>query len=155
MRTRSYVDNYVESIIVGRLQKPDLVNIALHNNEPKLRELASKIDEHNGRILRAQSDYDAEIIEAMDFKRIRDKERAKIHELEVERNQLVAGDNAKTILADPNPAEAYENAHIGHKREVIRFLCTVELNHGSKGKKGFDPSTIEIRWKDEKDEHSK
>ena len=72
MRSREQVDCFVLDTVRDRLAKPDLQNLLL-NDEPRLKAIKNEISTQRGKVARAQRDYDDEVIEGKDLKRIRER----------------------------------------------------------------------------------
>ncbi|WP_442545187.1 recombinase family protein [Arthrobacter sp. KN11-1C] len=147
IRSRSQVDGFVLRIARERLSRLDLLDAVPLADEPRLRDIQLRILEHQGRIKRAQHDYDAEIIEGMDLKRIRARENAAIADLEVERLRLVGGSDLKVILGAEDPLVAFDGADVAIKRRIIDYFFTVSLFPHPRGRKAFDPSTVKVEPK--------
>lgn len=146
MRSRKQIDLFVTEAVKARLSQPDLSDLLSERDAPREKKLSKQIADHKARILRAQADYDAEIIEGYDLKRIRDKENAEIAKLEAERLKLVDSTVA-SLLQCANPAEAFENTDLARKRAVIDMLCTVTLFPHPRGIKKFDGSDVSLEWR--------
>ena len=72
--------------IAKRLARKDVrVMVEVPDGGSHAAGMDSAISDQRARILRAEADYDAEIIEARDLKRVRDAAEARIQELEAER----------------------------------------------------------------------
>ncbi len=145
-RSREHVDAYVSAAIRSRLARPDLANLLPSRDEPRLHEIKSKIGQHRAKIARAQRDYDAEVIEGRDLKRVRDHEDAAIALLEAERVRLAASATAGTVLGSQDPVAAFQAADLSAKRGVIEALCEVRIHGHPRGVKRFDPNTVVIEW---------
>ena len=143
-RSHSHVDPWVLKTIRARLALPDLAAIVPTGNEPRVEEIKAQIGVHQGNIKRAQLDYDQQFIEGYDLKRLRDKESAKIAELEAERRSLTATTDLGGVLDAKDPVEAFDQADLMIKRRVIDFFCTVRLYPHPRGRKTFDPDTVVI-----------
>jgi hypothetical protein len=142
MRTGPVIDEFVTDVIAARLSQPDaLRKVEVIEDGPEGEGIWAAISEQRGRILRAQRDYDDEVIEGHDLKRIRDAAEARINELE-------AGGVAP-ILGTDNPARTFRSASLSVRRDVIDTLATVTLLRHRKGHKGFDPDSVVITWRTE------
>lgn len=146
-RTREAIDDYVSRVVVARLQKKDL-NRRKRQADPSAQDAYSKkIAEQNARIARAERDYDAEVIEGTDLARVRDAARAEIQRLEAER--LASGTSValRPLLGVDDPAQAFLDAPMSQRRTLIDTLMTVKLRKVPRGKRGFDPSSVVIEWR--------
>lgn len=145
MRSGNDVDSFVRKVIERRLQQPDALK--LEPTSESSSGIDGAISEQRARILRAQHDYDAELIEAKDLKRVRELAETRISQLEKER--LFQGQTAglAPVLGAVNPSEAFLNASLDIQRLVIDALVTVTLLPHKRGIKKFDPESVLIEWK--------
>ena len=145
MRTGSHIDEFVTEAIAARLSQPDAMRKHTTAGEaPEGPGISAAIAEQRGRVLRAQRDYDDEVIEGRDLKRIREAAEARIAELEAERLLYGRGGVLAPILGTANPAEAFRVASLEVKRQVIDTLATVTLYPQPRGRKGFDPASVDV-----------
>lgn len=147
MRSRTQIDAYVTAVIKARLARPDIADLLPSKDEPRLAVIREEIGKHRAKIARAQRDYDAEVIEGRDLKRVRDAAEVAITQLEGERIRLSAGNSAGAVLQASDPVTAFTNGDLGTRREVIDALCEVQLVPHPRGVKKFDPETVKIVWK--------
>ncbi|MFV0433313.1 MAG: recombinase family protein [Leucobacter sp.] len=143
-RSRPHIDDFVLRVVRERLSRPDLLELLPSGDEPRIAEIQDKIVAHQGRIRRAQSDYDAEIIEGYDLKRIRDQENAMIEALELERLRLTTSTDLGPVIGSRDPVQAFDDADLAVQRRVIDFLVEVRLLPHPRGKKGFNPDTVKV-----------
>lgn len=144
MRSREQIDQFVLAVIRERLARPDLIDSIPSLDEPRLSALAAQVAIHEGKIKRAQRDYDNDTIEGFDLKRIRDRETAEIAKLEQERRSLTVSIDLGGVLDAKDPAKAFDDADLMIKRRVIDFFMTVTLHPHPRGKKAFDPATVQV-----------
>ncbi|WPB91129.1 recombinase family protein [Streptomyces malaysiensis] len=144
MRSREQIDDWVLRIIRERLSRPDLRDVMPDQDDPRIAEIDEQIAQHKGKVKRAESDYDAEIIEGFDLKRIRDRENARIDALEAERRKLTATVGLSPVLDAKDPVRAFEDADLAIKRRVIDFFVEVRLYPHPRGRKTFDPETVKV-----------
>ncbi|GAA4395456.1 recombinase family protein [Brevibacterium pityocampae] len=144
MRSRKQIDDWVIRVIRERLSRPDLADALVLPDEPRLDAIRELIAKHEAKIKRAQADYDAEIVEGFDLKRIRDAENAEIAQLEQEKRQLTTTEDLGGVLDAADPVAAFDEADLMIKRRVIEFFATVRLYPHPRGKKTFDPETVQI-----------
>lgn len=144
VRARHQVDDWVLRVVRARLALPDLADVLVSSDEPRLRAIDAQIEVHKGRILRAERDYTDEVIEALDLKRTRDRERALIADLDAERMALRAGSDLGTMFQAKDPVAAFNEANLMRQRRVISFLFDVRLHPHPRGRKTFDPATVAI-----------
>lgn len=148
MRSGVQVDEFVTALVAERLKQPDALRKEASTDQDAVASgIAAAISEQRARILRAQRDYDEEIIEGRDLKRIRDAAEARIAQLETER--LLSGQAAglAPVLGVDDPSEVFLNASLAVQRQVIDVLVTVTLLPQPRGKKGFNPDSVGIEWR--------
>lgn len=148
MRSGADIDAFVTGLIAERLRQPD----ALRKEVSTGADLASSgidaaISEQRARILRAQRDYDEEVIEGRDLKRIRDAAEARIALLEADR--LLHGQAAglAPVLGADDPAQAFLAASLEVRRQVVDVLATVTLLPQPRGRKAFNPDSVALDWR--------
>ncbi|WP_234356236.1 recombinase family protein [Blastococcus sp. Marseille-P5729] len=144
IRTRKQVDEWVERVVKARLARPDLQDVRLRVDEPRVKAINADISARKAKLLRVQQDYDNDLIEAFDLNRVRKRENTAIEALEAERRSLMSSTDLDDVLGDDDPVAAYERADLMIKRRVIDFFCTVRLFPHPRGKKTFDPETVQI-----------
>lgn len=147
MRSRDQVDDFVVAVIRERLRLPDLQDLLPSADEPRMRELKVEIEEHRARIHRAQRDYDSELIEGFDLKRIRVRENAAIDTLEVERLRLSLGMAHNSLLGASDPTSTFDAGDLALRRQAIDILCEVHLFPHPRGVKAFNPDSLAITWR--------
>lgn len=148
MRTGPAIDKFVTDAIAARLCQPDALRTGAHvEDNPTTVGISAAISEQRAKIMRAQRDYDAEIIEGHDLKRVRAAAETRIHELESER--LLHGRTSVLvpILGSDDPAQAFREGSLDVRRSTIDALAVVTLYPHPKGRKGFDPASVEIEWR--------
>lgn len=146
-RTGAAIDDYITEIVARRLSMPDALVAGPSNVSPQLVSMLTEIDEHHARIVRAERDYMAEIIEGGDLKRVRDRARAAIDQLERQRLELSRGTGAAPLLGTDDPAGVFRTADMDGQRRIIDTLATVTLHPVMRGRKGFDPASVTVEWK--------
>jgi len=147
MRSHGPVDKFVLHAIIHRLSMGEFAGILTHDESPRLQEIDAAIEQHRGRLARAQNDYDSELIEARDLKRIRTREESAIAALTAERSQLQAGNTVGAVLTAPDPAQTFIEADLATRRAVIDWFVTVHLLPHPRGRKAFDESTVQLDWR--------
>ncbi|MDK1359653.1 recombinase family protein [Arthrobacter sp. zg-Y1219] len=147
MRSREQIDDFVVEAVRRRLRLPDLRDLLPSADAPRMRELKADIDDHRARIHRAQRDYDQEIIEGFDLKRIRDRENAAIDILEVERLRLTVTTSAHAVLGSSDPVGTFDAGDLGLRRSTIEMLCEVHLFSHPRGVRIFDSDSLSITWR--------
>ena len=149
VRSGAAIDAYVTERIAERLSRPDALRTQMQTEDnPAVRGISAAISEQRARILRAQRDYDTEVIEGRDLKRVRDAAEARIAELEAERLQVGRASGLAPVLGTDDPAQSFRDGWLDLRRQVIDTLATVTLYPQPRGRKGFNPESVEIDFGD-------
>lgn len=146
-RTGGHIDDYVTKIIAARLAEPDALATGPVADSPQLASVLARIDELHGRVERAQRDYGEELIEAADLKRVRDAARTEIDVLERQRLELSRGTASAPLLGTDDPAGTFAAADLDARRRIIDALISVTVYPARRGRKGFDPASVSVKWK--------
>lgn len=147
MRSRDQIDRFVLAAVRARLAQPDLQSLLPTSDEPRLKAIKSEVSTQRGKIARAERDYDDEVIEGRDLKRVREHAEAEITKLEVERTKLTASAATSSMLNAADPVAAFDAADLGVQRKVIDILCEIRLYPHLRGVKKFNPDTVGIAWR--------
>ncbi|ATD71736.1 recombinase family protein [Gordonia sp. 1D] len=148
-RTGKAIDDFVIAVVAGRLAEPDALRTVPFAESPHAGAISLDIDRLRARLERAQRDYDAELIEAVDLKRIRERTTAEIDALEVQRLSHARTRSTPTmpLLGTNDPAGTFRDADLEGQRRIVGALAEVTIHPATRGRKGFDPSTVTITWK--------
>lgn len=148
VRSGPAIDDFVTEVISARLAEKDAVKKVITPAETsQTRSIDASISGQRARISRAQHDYDAEIIEGHDLKRVRDAAEERIQELEAQKMLQGRTGALLPILGVDDPATAFKGASLELRRQIIDVLATVSLLPQPRGRKGFNPASVEIVWK--------
>lgn len=148
VRSGAAIDDYVTRSISKRLSRKDVKKkVPVPAGGSETTGIEAAISEQRADILRAQSDYDARVIEGRDLKRVRDAAEARIQELEAQKMLQGRGSVLAPILGVADPGEAFREASLDARRQVIDTLVTVNLLPQPRGRKGFDEDSVVITWR--------
>lgn len=148
VRSGAAIDDYVTRTVSKRLSRKDVKKkVPAPDGGSTFTGIDAAISEQRARILRAQSDYDGQIIEGRDLKRVRDAAETRIQELEAQKMLQGRGGVLTPILGVADPAKAFREASLDVRRQVIDILATVTLLQQPRGRKGFDEDSVAIEWR--------
>lgn len=148
VRSGAAIDDYVTLVMIKRLARKDVrKKVPAPGGGPQAAGIDAAISEQRARILRAQSDYDAEIILGRDLRRVRDAAEGRIQELEAQKMLQGRGGALAPILGVADPAKAFQEASLDLRRQVIDTLATVALLPQPRGRKGFDADSVSVEWR--------
>jgi hypothetical protein len=114
---------------------PDLADLLPVADEPRVAEITRQIKEHQGRIVRAKREWDAEDITGREYRELRESREALIAQLEAERARLVPSSTTSSLLTVKDPVAAFDDADLATRRGVIELLYEVRLRPQPRGQK--------------------
>lgn len=148
VRSGAAIDDFITTVVAKRLGLKDArVMVEVSDGGPHAAGLDAAISDQRARILRAEADYDTEIIEARDLKRVRDAAESRIQELESERLMQGRAGALSPILSVEDPATAFREASLDLRRQIIDTLAVVTLLPQSRGRKGFRTDSVVVNWR--------
>lgn len=150
-RRRGPIDALVRAVVSGYLaREADALRVRMGaeaGQADRLGELRAEIATHERRIARAQADYDLEIIEGPDLKRVRSTAEDAITALESEIASLMRHSALGGVLGGAAPSAIFLEAGIETQREIIDALVTITLLKQPPGSRKFDPASVRFEWK--------
>ncbi|MBV7293202.1 recombinase family protein [Corynebacterium sp. TAE3-ERU16] len=148
VRSGAAIDDFVTKVMAKRLARKDATAmVEAPDGGAHAAGLDAAISDQRARILRAEADYDAEIIEARDLKRVRDGAEARIQELEAEKLMRGRSGALAPILGAEDPASAFREASLDLRRQTIDTLATITLLPQPRGRKGFRTESVVVDWR--------
>lgn len=145
-RSRGPVDDYVTAVIAARLASPDLADLLAPTDEATA-PLLEDVTRCRERLARNDADYDADYIDGPRYKAARDKGEA---ELKAAQGRLAAAQSQSAltaIMTAADPAQAFRDAPLPVRRDVIDTLTVVKLAKGTRYSRTFDPTTVAVTWR--------
>ncbi|GAA3323581.1 recombinase family protein [Paeniglutamicibacter sulfureus] len=146
-RTMPAIDEVVVELVRRVLARADFGD-RLVKNDPEGERLAAEILEVRARLATFEADYDNGLIDGQRFKTAADKARAELDQLNGRLARRSSSVSLSHILRAEDPVAAYDAAPLMVRRGVIAALMTVTVCPGVRGRKGFDPDSLKIEWKD-------
>lgn len=147
MRSRENVDDFVLRVVELRLSRPDARDLLATDNSEAVADIRGAIARQRDKIARAKGDYVAELIDGHLYNEIRNSAQAKIDRLDAERLALSGNPALDEILSAPHPGQAFREADLATQRATIDGLATVFLYSAPRGRKRFDPTSVEVTWR--------
>jgi DNA invertase Pin-like site-specific DNA recombinase len=147
-RSGVQVDAYVLAVIRARLGRPDLAELLAVDDGTAAAGRAAEIKRLRARLVKIESDYDAELIDGRRFKTASDKVKAELATVESAQRRDRAAGAHDGILRAPDPVAAFDASSLMIKRSILDALVTVSLLPAPRGRKTFDPDTVGIEWRD-------
>jgi hypothetical protein len=135
-------------VLRGRLADRDLIALLATPDSGEASKIAAEVKRLRGRLARTEDDYDNELIDGRRYKVKAEKLKAEIEKAEKAQARLFAGSGAASpVLSAPDPVAAFDKAALGTQREILGLLMEVRLLPAPRGKRGFDPETVHVEWR--------
>lgn len=147
MRSRAQVDDFVLRVVRARLARPDLRDLLTASSDDDVAALTAIVEEERRRLAAIEHDYDEGLIDGRRYAEASGKARVRLDTAQARRTALTAGSAASGVLGSADPVAAFENATLGARRTVIAALMSVRLHSAPRGRKTFDPATVEVAWR--------
>jgi site-specific DNA recombinase len=146
-RAQGPVDEYVESELRRKRLSDPRLRAALASGTADTEPYLSEIDRQKRLLRRAESDYQAELIDGPLYKSTRDAARRALREAEDGLAGLTRTSASSSVLTAADPVAAYDDADLMTRRAVIDALAIVWLLPGHRYSRTFDPETVIIYWR--------
>lgn len=143
-RSMETIDFYVSETIAAFLDQTKATPPA---QGERGQELEAKATAARERLRQVQADYDAGFIDGRRFKAASDRAEAELAAADRERIRLTHGRAAAELMASLNPSQRFRDMALMEKRAVISALADVLIHPAPRGRKAFDPATVEIVWR--------
>jgi site-specific DNA recombinase len=146
-RRGDVVDEYVSAVVVGRLSRPDAADLLLDHDRPDAGELQSRAQALRLRLDGLASLYSEGVLSAEGVR----TESARLRESLATVEAAMADAGRAPVLAPLVTAEdvqvAWDELGTDRQRMVIDLLMEIRLQPPGRGKRAFDPATVEITWR--------
>jgi DNA invertase Pin-like site-specific DNA recombinase len=145
-RVGSHIDDYVVTILRRYLSRPDLADLLVRpDDSAELDRLNAQVAELENRLRVFESDYDDGLIDGTRYRTAVEKANARLDEARRARAKLARPDSS--VLAAPDPVQAFDAASLDVQRATVDMLMRVTLLPGKRGRKGFDPDSVMVEWR--------
>jgi site-specific DNA recombinase len=139
------VDRFVSDVIAARLARPDVADLLAASDDPAARRLHDETVSVRARLDALAADYADGMLTARQVQISTDRLNGKLAELEQQQARIGRRNALAAIVSKRDPAQAWRDADVSIRREVVDVLATVTLHRGKPGR--FDPNTVSIEWK--------
>lgn len=146
-RSGQAIDDYVTRVIEARLDQPDVRDLLAVQASGPDPDLLARSKNLRHRLESIAADYDSGLIDGHRYRVATDKANAELADLDRQIAATSGTSAAASILTAPNPSEAFRYASLMRQRGVIDALVEVTLRVTPRGRRGFDPDSVEIVWR--------
>lgn len=145
-RRMDWVDEYVTDVILARVSRDDAVDLLIDNARPNLAELRLTAQGLRERLNEFAADRAAGLITRAQMLTGTEKTRAHLAEIEPMLASTHRSPLVERLVTSDDPRGSWSAMTLDEQRAVVATLVTVVLYPGGRGKRGFDPSKVDIRW---------
>jgi len=145
-RSREPIDNLVLAIVRARLARPDIRRL-ITPTEDIAAPLVTEATALRDRLDRIGADYDEGLIDGPRYATATDKVTVDLRAIEKRIASLTVGSAVADTLTAADPVAAFDRLTLMSRRSVIDALCAVTLRPVVQGRRGFDPETVGIEWR--------
>jgi hypothetical protein len=146
-RSAAPVDKAVTALTRARLARSDVAQLVTKPTGEEATAAAAELQKQRGRLIQVAADYDVDLIDGKRYKEKRAKIEAEIEAAQARLMRVTAGSEVAGVVTARDPVAAFDSAPLGVRQAVIRFFMDVTLLPAPRGRKGFDPETIQIEPK--------
>jgi hypothetical protein len=147
-RSVEKVDNLVSAVVIGRLSRPDAVDL-LVSDDGAARTAREQAEAIRARLNVAADQYAEEAIDAEQLSRITAKLRPQLAESEETLRRLAAPVASAALgnLVTNDAADVWTTLDVARRRQVLEVLgLSIRIMPTRQGP-GFDPESVRIEWR--------
>ena len=141
-RSGAVIDEYVITQVEQLLSGPQLADLLGTSDDSATAELSRQAADLHLRLRRVEADYDDDLIDGRRYQVKRAKIIAELEAVDRRRASLRTGPTS--ILAADRPVEAFREASLMIRREVVDWAVQVRLRPGRHGTRRFNPDSVVI-----------
>ncbi len=147
-RSEPSVDEFVREVVIGRLSQPDALDWLIGDDE-QARHYSDQVDALNRRLAEAADAFADAAISAEQLRRITARIQPDLDEAERRLRESVVTLDVEAIrpLAGPAGRQRWDEMAVAQHRAVLEALGMRVLINPTRPGPGFDPASVEIRWK--------
>lgn len=149
-RAAEPVDSYVDALVVARLLRPDAVTLIRTASPVDVQALRDEAASQRCRLRELTDLFTAGSITAAQLARGSGTTRSRLASLEQEMSDAVQLDSVGPIITAPDVQVAWTGADLDIRRSVIDALMIITLAKLGQGRRGFDPATVTIEWRQQR-----
>lgn len=145
-RSAEPIDELIEAVLVARLRREDLADL-LAGEAPDVAPLRSEAATLRLRLDQATTDYADGMLTARQLHVATERLTARLAGVEQALADAGRGSRLAPLLAAADPGQAWLDADLPTRQNVLGTLAVVTLLPSSRGRAPFDPESVRIEWK--------
>lgn len=145
-RTREPIDALVRATVAAWLDSPEIGTLTL---TPPQRDDAAldRLSELRSRLASIEGDYDSGLIDGHRYQVASAKVAAELRQAERGLAQSRTGLALATIANVESPGDTFLSAPLDIQRQILSEFMAVRLRRQPRGRKGFNPESVLLKWK--------
>ncbi|UJW35177.1 recombinase family protein [Saccharothrix sp. AJ9571] len=147
-RSQQQIDKLVIKTMRERLSRPDLAGLITPKESARAKAASEEVKRLNERLERIEADYDAGDIDGPRYKVSTEKVKAELAKARLTQVRLTTRSAAASTLSAVDPVAAFDAAPLMIRRNVVDALCSVKLSPTPRGRKTFDPNSVDVVWRE-------
>lgn len=141
-----WIDEYVASLVVARLAKPDAKKLLIDNDRPDTKTLTAKARSLRSRLDEAAAAFaDGEITRAQ-LRTASDRLRGQLAQVEAQQAHVSRVPILTDLVEADDVQAVWDGLPLARQRAVVACLMTVRLLRGGSGVRKFDSTLVEVTW---------
>jgi len=147
-RAADPIDDLVQQVVVARLRRPDLADL-LAAEAPDVGPLRAEAGTLRLRLDQQATDYADGLLTARQLHLATERVTEKLTAVEQALADAGRGTRLAPLLGAADPGQAWLDADLPTRQQVLDTLATVTVLPGTRGRAPFDPATVSIGWRSE------
>ena len=146
-RAAEPIDELVQAVVVGRLSRPDAVDLLTEPTTPDLAVYRARAVAIRERLDDLATGLEEGVLTLAAVRRSSDRLHRELAETEIKMHTATHADVLSPLVTSHDVAATWTGLDLKQKRSVIDALMTVTLLAPLRGRQRFDPETVHIEWK--------
>jgi DNA invertase Pin-like site-specific DNA recombinase len=145
-RKQDTLDEYIDSLVIGRLSAEDAHLILKSGNGVDVPALRGKRDGLQAKLIQLTEMFNADEIDGAQLKVGTAQLRADIASIDAQLESAAQRDPLADLICASDLQKRWEKLSADRRGKIIALLMTVTVLPSPHGKRGFDPDFIQVVW---------
>lgn len=141
------VDEYVQAVVIGRLSRPDAVELLTDGDGPDVDRLRAEQQAIGERLDDLATGLEEGILTLAAVRRSSERLRAELGKVQEQIRTTHHADVLGPLVDASDVPAAWQRLDLQQKRTAIDALMTITLLKPEMGRREFDPASVRIEWK--------
>lgn len=146
-RAADPIDELVQAVVIGRLSRPDAVDLLTESSTPELAVYRARAEAIRERLDDLATGLEEGVLTLTAVRRSSERLRRELADAEARMHNATHADVLRPLVTSEGVAATWDQADLQQKRSTIDALMTVTLLAPKRGRQEFNPETVQIDWK--------